>query len=117
MPEISLSLPIKTVSLLNRREHWAIRAKRTKMHRQAACVLVKNAIRGKSINPPIEVVMIRCGIRKMDDDNVRGALKAVRDGIADALGIDDADPRVQYRYEQTNGKYAVFIKIRWRHEN
>lgn len=51
----------------------------------------------------------------LDDDNLRGALKSVRDGIADALGVDDRDPRVTWEYDQRRGKpreYAVEVEIR-----
>jgi len=33
-------------------------------------------------------------------DNLRGALKAVRDQVATWLGVDDADPRVTWEYGQ-----------------
>jgi len=41
------------------------------------------------------ITMTRRG-RKMDDDNLGGAFKAVRDGIADALQIDDGDERLSW---------------------
>lgn len=50
----------------------------------------------------------------LDDDNLRGALKAVRDGVADALRIDDRDPRVTWEYEQRRSQprqWAVEIRI------
>jgi hypothetical protein len=50
----------------------------------------------------------------LDDDNAQGALKNVRDGIADALGVDDRTPLVEWRYDQTRGKpreYGVRILI------
>ena len=53
----------------------------------------------------------------LDDDNLRPALKSVRDGIADALGVDDRDPRVSWEYGQLRGRareYAVEVEIRRR---
>jgi hypothetical protein len=41
--------------------------------------------------------------RGLDDDNLRSALKAVRDGVADALGVDDRDPRLSFHYHQRPG--------------
>jgi hypothetical protein len=35
------------------------------------------------------------GARRMDDDNLVGAMKLYRDGIAQALGIDDSRMRIQ----------------------
>lgn len=51
--------------------------------------------------------------REMDSDNLAGSMKAVRDGIADALGIDDGDTnRVRWSYSQKRGKwYAVHVTI------
>jgi hypothetical protein len=62
----------------------------------------------------VVVTITRVSPRLLDDDNLRGALKAVRDGIADALGVDDRDERVRWRYRQIRGtvKYhAVDVSI------
>lgn len=48
--------------------------------------------------------MIRVGPVKLDDDNLRGALKACRDGLADALGVDDGDSCLTWAYGQKQGK-------------
>lgn len=43
---------------------------------------------------------------------MRGVLKAVRDGIADALQVDDRDPRVTWRYDQQRGaEYGVMVEM------
>jgi hypothetical protein len=52
---------------------------------------------------PLLVVMTRIAPRALDDDNLASALKHLRDGIADALGYDDRDPRVRYRCAQRRG--------------
>ena len=40
----------------------------------------------------------------LDDDNLRGALKWVRDAVAEALGVkDDRDPRYIWNYMQGRG--------------
>jgi hypothetical protein len=51
--------------------------------------------------------------RAMDSDGIARSLKAVRDGVADALGVDDGDPRVtwlttQERGEKTGVKVSIF---------
>lgn len=57
--------------------------------------------------------IVRLSPREMDDDNLRGALKASRDGIAKALWIDDGDPRIQWEYAQEKSKtYGVRVEIR-----
>lgn len=46
------------------------------------------------------VTIIACLRRAYDSDNLVGSGKATRDAIAESLTIDDADPRVEWRYEQ-----------------
>ena len=59
---------------------------------------------GRHVVYPIAVSMTRIAPRALDDDNLQTAFKSVRDGVADALGIDDRDPRVAWRYAQEKGK-------------
>ena len=63
---------------------------------------------------PAVVTLTRYSAGTLDDDNLRGALKAVRDGIADALGVPDNDPRIYFAYGQASsprGSYAVHVRI------
>ena len=94
-------LPIATVSLANMREHWANRARRAKAHRREAYLLTASL---KSLPLPATITLVRVSPRLLDDDNLRGALKSVRDGIADRLGIDDRDSRVKWEYGQQTGR-------------
>lgn len=55
-------------------------------------------------------------VEQLDDDNLRSALKATRDGIAEALGIDDGDRRVIWDYCQRrtpwrSGVYFVTVGL------
>ena len=93
-----LVLPVMTVSEANRRDHWAVKAKRAKRHRFVARALCPPAAL------PCVVRLTRLSAGTLDDDNLRGALKAVRDGCADRLGIDDRDPRVEWQYGQERAK-------------
>lgn len=105
-------IPIKTVSEANGREHWAAKARRVKQHRGAALLMTKRAILstiGESIAMRVE--LIRVSPRSLDTDNLTSALKATRDGIADALGIKDNDPRVTWEYGQEKGKPPC-VKVR-----
>ena len=48
-------------------------------------------------------------------DNLQSALKGVRDGCADALGVKDNDPRVVWEYGQEpikRGGYGVIVEVR-----
>ena len=111
---ISMRLPLRTVSALNIREHWSKRAKRNKEHRSVARNSVAAHFRACGVFSfsACTVRLTRYGKRKLDDDNLRGAMKAIRDGIADALGIDDGDDRVKYEYDQAVGReYCVGVMI------
>ena len=103
-------IPVKTVSEANSRDHWRQRARRTKANRKAAYLIAPP-------HPlPVVVHMTRISAGTLDDDNLRGALKAVRDGIADRLGLqDDSDPRVRFEYDQRVGRRG-YDALRVRYE-
>lgn len=117
IPLLFVALPLKTVNTLNSREHWRKLADRTKAHRFAAKVGLESVwTRTPKVldfcffNGGIRVELTHVG-RKRDSDGVVASLKAVRDGVADALGIDDGDERVQWEYNQRKGKQGVEISI------
>ena len=111
---VSVLIQLKTISSSNAREHWTKRAKRVKAERTlAACVMRwsagmsrESAQRILSWNPVIRLTRIAGPRGKtLDDDNLRGCLKAVRDGVADSFGIADNDPRVSWDYAQRKADY------------
>jgi len=111
---IKIKLPIKTVSEANRREHWATKAKRVKKQREAVRMIMRPLIEERHIfdDEEIDIELIRHGKRKLDCDNLAGSFKAIRDGIADALGIDDGSERLAWYYDQEKSKdYSIEIKI------
>lgn len=87
-------LPVATVSEANGRDHWSKKAKRTRRNRTCARLLCPKA------ELPAVIKLTRLSRGRLDDDNLRGALKAVRDGIADAFGVPDNDPRLRFEYDQ-----------------
>lgn len=100
-----VEIPIRAYSLANERVHWTKRAKRAKDHRMAAHMAAR------AYRLPVVVILTRIGKRKLDGDNLQGSLKSIRDGVADRLGIDDADSLVRWEYAQEIGKdYAVRIE-------
>lgn len=101
---ITLTLPIRTVSTLNAREHWSKRARRAAEHRALARMLLTAPWRAARLTLPVRVTLTRVAPRALDGDNAQGALKSVRDGIADALGVDDRTPLVTWAYDQRRGK-------------
>lgn len=105
-----ITVPLRTVPGLNAREHFRVKAKRTKAERQ----MVGWSLAGKP-RPPIP-----CSVRLTrvspgsgcDDDNLVGAMKAVRDEIAAWLGVDDKHRnQVRYVYEQKRGPWGVEIEF------
>jgi hypothetical protein len=108
---IEVSLPLRTRSTLNAREHWRKRAKRAQEER--AVVRMRLAVvREWPPRLPAVVTLTRVGPRALDGDNLQGALKAVRDGVADALGVDDGSEDVQWLYAQERGgAHEVRVKV------
>jgi hypothetical protein len=111
---MKVTLPIKTVSVANKREHWATRASRAKRHRGQVWAEMRYHFGQPNFLSNVRVKLVRIAPRQLDDDNLRSAFKSARDGIADWLKIDDGDPRVTWDYGQERGKpreYAVRIEV------
>ena len=107
---IETTIPIKAVSVANLRLHWAVKAKLAKAHRSASKAgLASVAPVAPSL--PLTVILTRLGPRTMDTDNLASSLKAVRDGVADWLGVDDGHPSLDWQYRQRKGGYAVEVEV------
>lgn len=110
---LTVRLPIQTVSESNVRTHWSRRAARVKEQRGAVALALAQRLKGALF--PVVVTLVRVAPRQLDDDNLRGALKACRDQVADALGLpNDRDPRVTWEYAQARGgrgEYRVDITV------
>lgn len=91
MSKITLPWPPKALSP-NARVHWSVKSKAAKAYRAACFALCKEA---KLVAPVTDgrlhlwLVFHAPDRRARDDDNMIAAFKSGRDGIADALGIDD----------------------------
>jgi hypothetical protein len=108
---IIVAIPMRTKSEANSRDHWAAKARRVRMQRRSAFLRVLAARPKRGI--PSTVCLTRIApSRGLDGDNLQSALKAVRDGVADALGINDGSPDLTWNYSQRRGEtYAVEITI------
>lgn len=85
-------------SASNLREHWGSRAGRAKKQRGGAHIALKRLLEDKVL---LVARLTRVAPRRLDDDNLRGALKAYRDGVADALGLANDKPGwLQWEYAQ-----------------
>jgi hypothetical protein len=94
-----VTLPLRLLSEANTRGHWAVRAKRVRAQR-GLVRLVLTAKQTKPPSAPLTVTITRLGPGMLDGDNLVSSCKAVRDGVADYLGIDDGSPLVTWHYRQ-----------------
>jgi crossover junction endodeoxyribonuclease RusA len=126
IPGILVTLPIRTSSPNggnpgNRRAAVA-RSREKKEHRLLARMMLGGALGRRGLKgcdlAPVVVTMTRVSPGTLDDDNLASACKAARDGIADALGIDDGDTeRLRFVYRQRKadkGQHAVEVLVEQR---
>lgn len=110
--DLSIRVPIRTVSEANQNEHWRNRHRRRKKQRQDIGLFLNTCKRPRL---PCDVWLTRIAPRQLDPgDNLNNSMKAIRDQIAVFLGVDDNDERVRWRYQQRRGEpreYAVLIEI------
>ncbi len=117
--QIEFDIPIRVVSEANQREHWRTKAKRAKSQRMIGRLYGNskvNALRKELIlRDGAIITFTRVAFQLMDDDNLAGASKAVRDGVCDALGMKDGPKSgLTFRYAQEQGPpkiYAVRVCI------
>ena len=93
LPELILPWPARALHP-NARVHWRTKAAETKKARQSAFYLARQAGWAPGTVPAegklrLQVDFIPPDRRRRDDDGMPAAFKAWRDGLADALGIDD----------------------------
>lgn len=81
-----------------RRSHWTQYSKQTSLYRMACRALtLAEKIPSPPEGPiPITITFHPPDRRRRDDDGMIGAFKAGRDGIADALRVDDHRFRASY---------------------
>lgn len=98
------TIPCKTVSESNVTEHWSKRAARHKIQRQ--WIEYYFCKEQPKIDLPCIIKLSRIATHRLDDDNLTGALKHIRDVIANILipgkrsGQADSDPRLKWEYSQ-----------------
>lgn len=112
-PIFTATVPIALGSTANLREHHAAKAKRVAIQRNATRLSLFAAVNRLTttvdMNRPIVVRLVRQSPRLLDDDNLAGALKGVRDSVADWLGVDDRDERVSWVPDQAKAKTAAVL--------
>lgn len=138
MTSVRVVLPIRTVSEANVHADWRIRLRRARDQRDTAALALRGPLAafrealatsahrlpesppqdivvaaiGRAELPHYAVTMTRIAPKRLDSDNLASSQKHVRDGVADALGINDRDSRVVWLYTQRRDakwQYAVEI--------
>lgn len=108
---MKIALPLKVVNTLNQREHWSSRARRAKKERALGYMVVP-----AGLCPPLAITLTRIYPKRykpMDTDGLTAAFKAIRDGIADKIGIDDGSDQLTWIYAQETGaEFGVTIDIK-----
>lgn len=124
MTPLVIEIPgLRTVNEKNQREHWAVKARRTKEIRNVTTIVASATI-GMSKDPfwqtrdktePLVVTLTRIAPRRLDvGDNLNLSLSGARDSIAQLLGIDDGSDLITWLYTQERSKpktYGVRITI------
>ncbi len=108
MRAMTFSIPGHLPSRSNERVHWSKRSRLSRLQRQGAYLETRAAMPIKDpMKLPVTVTMTRVSVRRIDDDNLAGAFKSIRDGIADAFGVDDSPSGpITWRYARRGGASA-----------
>lgn len=111
MTELTLPWPPAACSP-NARVHWTRKSKAAKAYRYACFLLTRQA----GIQPPeggalLMLEFVPPDRRRRDDDNLLAMFKAGRDGLADALGIDDNVFATQIRVSKETTKGGA-VRVR-----
>lgn len=132
---VSFQVPIRLESEANGSHgHWAKRSQHVREQRQSFVTMLHSIaslprIRFELPKPPrsyavsrwepapelpLVVTITRVAPRRLDDDNATRACKAIRDQLAELLGVDDGNPAVKWVIEQRRGRpheHAVHVQL------
>ena len=115
LPSFRVMANIRTVSAANAREHWAVKAKRNKTERTAIRAYFGSCPPSLRLTDENLIVSLtRFGKRLLDDDNLAGSFKAIRDEVAACLERDDG-PKAGIRWvysQETAKEYWIEIEVK-----
>lgn len=100
-----------------RRSNWRVYVKPAAKYR-ADCMWMTRVVIGRhrfAVPPAVSIAFYPPDLRARDDDGMIGAVKHARDGIADAIGHDDATWRPSYSFHEVHkprGKIVVTLTDR-----
>ena len=106
-----VNIPLRLGRGLNDRGHFMIKARKIKKEREATAWALVN-VEKPAIPCVVTLTRVCPGGRGLDSDNLQGAFKAVRDQVAQWLGVDDAlADQVRYEYAQARGPWGVRVEF------
>ena len=111
---VEFTLPVKTVSEANEREHWRTRhGRKKKQQGEVAEVwpVIAYILKTRNLTGPWRIDLTRIGPQSLDSDNLAGAFKHVQDAICKALGVNDADTTNRY-FQEPQGKRVYGVRVR-----
>lgn len=113
-----IEIPTKIVSEANKRDHWAQAHQRHKTQRNKT--IWELYAKGVPKKLPVKITLMKVGGRKMDDDNLIGAFKYIRDAAAEYFipgklpGRADDSSQISWEYSWVpQGKAKVCISFEW----
>lgn len=116
MSQISMEIPIRTVSEMNCSEHWQVKHKRHKRQKYYVQLALRKKLHG--VSPPCIIMITRMSPAHMDYDNLVCSQKWVVDAICDLLnpglapGRADGDERITVSYAQEKSRiHAIRVTI------
>jgi hypothetical protein len=108
---VVLQLPMHTVSEANMREHWRPKAARVRDQRRTVRLALDGHV-PRGARGEYTVELTRFAPCRLDGDNLQRSLKAVRDEVAECIGIDDGDPCYEWVYRQERwSAYGVRVRV------
>ncbi len=111
--KFTFTLNCRLKCLTNLREHHMAKARRAKAQRGDAKTAALAELGTVNRDRSWLIVITRYGKRKLDEpDNLWTSAKHIKDGVADALGMDDKDPRIRWNIRQeTPLPYGVRVEM------
>lgn len=116
MLQFEVEWPPKQLSP-NARGHWSVKSRYARRYRAACHAYAHNARVAAGVKLQagrrLSLLLVFCppDRRKRDDDNLVAAFKSGRDGIADALGVDDSQFVTTFRIGGVQKGGAVLVKV------
>jgi crossover junction endodeoxyribonuclease RusA len=109
---VELAWPVRTLNP-NEKPHWARKAKAVKSARTAAFYATRavTTIKPNWKGAALSVTFCPPDKRRRDEQNCIISAKALIDGIADALGVDDSQFRITYAMGEPIKGGSVRVEI------